>query len=135
VSLDQCETWAKETKEKSSKSKVSIPDKIRPFIEWTLNPTFDVKATDTALTLTSGKVDYEITGEKSDRDLTNYFRYARLNAYKKAMTERKFPPFAELKVLKELEQRKMIPTEMEVRIPGVDGSPTIKMVLEEVKQK
>jgi hypothetical protein len=70
-----------------------------------------------------------IVGQKTDRDLTHYFRYARLNAYKKAMTERKLPPFAELRVIEELERRKMMPTSMEVQIPGIAGAPTIKMLI------
>ncbi|MEM7315858.1 MAG: hypothetical protein AAF497_22210, partial [Planctomycetota bacterium] len=61
-------------------------------------------------------------------------RYARLNAYKKAMTERRLPPFAELKVLKELERRKLMPKSMEVRLPGVPGAPEFKMVFSEKRE-
>jgi hypothetical protein len=131
VSLAQCEAWAKQSKEKSTKSATSIPEKVRPFVEWSLSPTFKIDEKDLVITMTSGQVDYTITATKTDRDLSNYFRYARLNAYKKAMTERKLPPFAELEVLEELERRKLMPTSMEVRIPGVPGAPEFKMVFSE----
>ena len=127
VSLTQCEAWAKKSKEKTSASTASISDEIRPFIDWSLSPEFKVESNGPAITLTSGQVDYEITGTKTDRDLTNYFRYARLNAYKKAMTGRKLPPFAELKVLEELERRHLMPTTMIVQIPGVPSAPALKM--------
>jgi hypothetical protein len=131
VSLGQCETWAKQSKEKSSNSTASIPEQARPFVAWSLSPTFEVEVTNTKLKLTSGQVDYEIVVTKSGSDTSNYFRYARLNAYKKAMTERKLPPFAELKVLEELERRKLMPKSMEVRIPGVEGAPAFKMIFNE----
>lgn len=134
VSLAQCEAWAKQSKEKSANSAASIPENFRPFVEWSLSPKFNVEATDSAITLTSGQVDYAITVTKTGADLTNYYRYARLNAYKKAMTERKLPPFAELKVLEELERRKLMPTSMEVRIPGVPGAPEFKMTFTEKRE-
>jgi hypothetical protein len=103
----------------------------RPFVRWSLVPTFKVESADSTLILTSGQVDYKIIGKTTDSDHTGFFRYARLNAYKKAMTEKKLPPFAELKVLEELETRKMLPKSMEVRIPGVPGAPTINLVYNE----
>ena len=120
--MSQCETWARQSKEKSSNSAVTIPEPIRSFVQWSLDPTFEVEETDTTLTLTSGQVDYTITGQKTDSDLTSFFLYARLNAYKKAMTERKLPPFAELKVLAELERRNMRPESMEVQIQESRGT-------------
>lgn len=127
VTLAQCEQWAAQSKEKSKASVASIPPQVRPFVLWSLDPTFESKSTETSLTLTSGQVDYRIAGEKSNRDLFNYFRYAKLNAYKKAMTERKLPPFAELKAIEAMERSGMAPTSITVEITGVPGAPTIKM--------
>lgn len=129
VTLSQSEAWAKQSKEKASSSVVSIPEKMRSFIRWSLDPTFETTASDTTLTLTSGQVDYKIVVEKTDRDLTTYFQYAKLNAYKKAMTERKLPPFAELRLIEELEHRKMMPTSMEIRIPAITQAPTIQILI------
>lgn len=129
VTLSQSEAWAKQSKEKSSKSSASVPDQIRGFVLWSLNPKFEITSAEGTLMLTSGQVDYKIAVEKSDSEVTNYFRYARLNAYKKAMTERKLPPFAELLVIEELERRKLMPKSMEVEIPGVPGSPSFTMLI------
>lgn len=126
VTLSQCEAWARQSKERSSKSKESIPETIRPFLLWSLDPTFEIAATDTTLTLTSGQVDYKIVGERTNADLKDYFRYSKLNAYKKAMTQKKLPPFAELRVIEELERRKLMPTSMDIEIPGVPGAPRLK---------
>ena len=129
--LLECENWAKQSKEKSRSSKASIPENIRPFVTWSLDPVFEKAATETTLSMKSGQVDYKIVGEKSDSEtgLTNYCRYARLNAYKKAMTERQLPPFAELQVIDEMERRKLMPKTMEIEIPGVAGAPLIRMVI------
>jgi hypothetical protein len=129
VPLSECETWAKQSKERSIKSVASAPEKVRPFIQWSLDPKFEISHTDNTLTLTSGQVDYKIVAEKPNRDLSGYYRYARLNAYKKAMTERKLPPFAELLVLEELERRKLLLKSMEIQMPGVPGAPSFKIVM------
>ena len=127
VSLTQCELWATQNKEKTSRSTDSIPEKMRPFVSWSLDPTFDVTENDATLKLASGQVDYEMVVTKSDHKLTNYYRYAKLNAYKKAMTEKKLAPFAELKVLEELERRNVMLKSMEIKISGIEGAPAFKM--------
>jgi hypothetical protein len=129
--LAQCEKWAEQTAEKSKVSLNSAPEKIRAFAEWTLDPQYETTVTDDLLTMKSGQVDYKVTFKKSDRDLTNYFRYLRLNAYKNAMRQKNILPFAELKVIDELEKRKLMPTSMEIAIPAIEGSPLIKMTIEE----
>jgi hypothetical protein len=128
VTLSQCDSWATQSKDKSRTSNASVPEHVRAFVEWSLDPKFEIESTQDMLTMTSGQVDYKIAVEKSDGD-SNYYRYARLNAYKKAMTERKLPPFAELLVLEELERRRLMPRSMEIQIPGVPGAPSIKMLI------
>lgn len=130
VSLAQCEQWAEQSKLKSENSNEVVPEKIRSFLAWSLNPTFKVEATNTTLSMISGQIDYVVTSKRGDLDLTSYFLFAKLNAYKKAMTERKLMPFAELHVLKELERRKLMPASMEVRIPGIEGAPTMTVTIE-----
>lgn len=129
VTLAQCVSWAKKSKDKSLRSKTSVPKKSRPFVQWILDPKFDTALTGGVLTLTSGQVDYKIAVEKSDRDLTNFFRYARLNAYKKSMTDRKLPPFAELLVLNELERRGLMPKAIEIQTPAVPQAPRMEMLI------
>jgi hypothetical protein len=129
VTLKECEAWAKKSKEESSKSALTAPEDLREFIQWSLDPKFDIAFMGDTLTLTSGQVDYKIVVEKPTGDVTNYFRYARLNSYKKAMTEKKLAPFAELLVLEELERRKVLPKSMEVQITGVPEAPSFKITI------
>ncbi|EMI42310.1 hypothetical protein RRSWK_05153 [Rhodopirellula sp. SWK7] len=127
VTLSQCKTWAAQSNKRTKASSASIPPHVRSFVLWSLNPMYESKATGTLLTLTSGQFDYHIMGEKSNRDLSNYFGYAKLNAYKKAMTERKLPPFAELKAIEAMERSGILPRLITVEIPGIPDAPTIKM--------
>jgi hypothetical protein len=91
-----------------------------------------VEKSDEALRLTSGQVDYVIEGVASTVNMDGYFRYAVINAYKKAMTERKLPPFAELKAIEEMKSLGHIPRTISVTIPGVPGSPVIMLEIREV---
>jgi len=125
VSIEQCKAWADQSKARTSKSTDSAPAGIRPFLTWSLSPSFSVERSSEALRLTSGQVDYVIEGAASTTDVDGYFRYAVINAYKKAMTERKLPPFAELKAIEEMKSLGHIPRIISVTIPGVPGSPAI----------
>ncbi|MCC6510863.1 MAG: hypothetical protein IT423_17305 [Pirellulaceae bacterium] len=130
VTFAQCEDWAAQSKKKSALSSATVPPQVRAFVAWSLNPTYETKSTKTSLVLTSGQVDYRITGTKSERDLSNYFKYAKLNAYKKAMTERKLPPFAELEAISAMERHGIVPTSITVEMPGVPRAPRIKMEID-----
>jgi hypothetical protein len=107
---------------------------VRPFLSWSLEPTFKAERLGSTLRLTSGEVDYVVEGEASKTEVDQYFRYAVLNAYKKAMTERKLPPFSELKAIEEMKKLGRIPRRISVTIPGVPGSPVIDLEIREVKQ-
>lgn len=131
VTLAQCEAWAEESKQRSTNSAASIPKAIRPFVLWSLDPQFEIAETKTSLTLTSGQVDYDIVVEQTEADLTAFFRYARLNAFKKAMAEKKLPPFAELRVIDELEVRQLKPLSMKVEVPGIPEAPAMKITYHE----
>jgi len=76
------------------------------------------------LLLTSGFLDYKITVAPGGPELPAYYKFARLNAYRKAMTLRQQLPLAELLVLKELETRNLLPRRMEVRFPSIPEGPT-----------
>jgi len=128
VTMAECKEWQKNSEEKTRRSQVSVPAEMRSFIAWTLNPIFKVEEDNQTLRLTSGHVDYVIVADKAEADVTSYFRYARLNAYKKVMTgASKFPIYPELKVLDELERRKLLPASMEIRIPAVKGAPRLRI--------
>src|SRR5262245_19521674 len=114
ITLAQCKDWADQSKAKTRKGVDSVPARVRAFVLWSLEPTFKVDKSNNTLRLTSGQVDYVIEGEASKTDIDRYFRYAVLNAYKKAMTEKKLPPFAELKAIEEMKILGRIPRRISV---------------------
>lgn len=133
TTLAQCKAWADQSKAKSLKSAESAPANVRPFMLWSLNPTFKVEKANGVMRLTSGQVDYVIEGQASRSGAEKYFRYAVLNAYKKAMTERKVPPFAELKAISEMAALGHIPKKITVTMPGVPKAPKFEMEITETK--
>ena len=86
----------------------------RPLLEWMISPRFDVTREGDFLLLKSGFLDYRIKVAPGGPELKNYIRFARLNAYKKAMTLHQNLPLAELLVTEELETRNLIPLRTEV---------------------
>jgi hypothetical protein len=133
TTLTQCKEWAEQSKAKSLKSADAAPANIRPFLLWSLNPTFKIEKTNGLVRLTSGQVDYVIEGQASKTEVEKYFQYAVLNAYKKAMTERKLPPFSELKAIAEMSSLGKIPGKITVAMPGIPQAPKFEMEITEIK--
>ena len=133
VTLARCKAWAERSKANSLKSVDSAPAEVRQFLLWSLNPTFKVDKSNDTLRLTSGQVTYVIESGASTTDMDGYFRYAVLNAYKKAMIERKFLPFSELKAIAEMKALGSIPRKISVAIPGIPRSPSFEMDIRETK--
>jgi hypothetical protein len=127
ITVTQCKEWANQSKARSLKSSGSAPAPFRSFLLWSVDPAFKVENSNGALRLTSGQVDYVIEGEASKTDVDGYFRYAVLNAYKKAITDKKLPPFAELKAIEEMKKLGHIPARISITIPGIPESPAISM--------
>lgn len=134
ITLAQCQKWAEQTREKTKKSTAAAPAHVRAFVEWSLDPIFKAVKTEESLKLTSGQVDYVIEGEASKTEVDAYFRYALLNAYKKAITEKKLPPFSEVKAIEEMKSLGRIPQKITVAMPGIPGSPVIEMIIAEVRK-
>jgi hypothetical protein len=133
ITITRCKEWADQSKAKTKKSADSVPAQVRPFLLWSLEPTFKVAKSNDTLRLTSGQVDYVIEGQASKTNVDGYFRYAVLNAYKKAMTEKKLPPFSELKAIEEMKTLGRIPRKISVTMPGIPGSPAIDLEITETK--
>lgn len=131
VSLTRCKDWADQSKTKSLASAAAASADIRAFLLWSLDPSFEVQESNGTLRLTSGQIDYVLEGVASKNNATRFFNYAVLNAYKKAMTEQKMLPFAELKALAEMNKRGYIPHKITVVIPGVLGAPGFVMKISE----
>ena len=127
ISLAQCKEWAEQSKASTLKNTNSIPAEVRSFLLWSLDPTFKVQKSKETLRLISGRVDYVISGAASTMNVDQYYRYAVLNAYKKAMIEKQLPPFAELKAIDQMKTLGCIPRRISITIPGVPGSPVFDM--------
>jgi hypothetical protein len=133
MTLPQCKEWAEQSKATSLKGADAAPTNIRPFLLWSLNPTFKIEKTNDIVRLTSDQVDYVIEGQASKTNVEEYFQYAVLNAYKKAMTERKLPPFSELKAITEMSSLGKIPRKLTVTMPGIPQAPKFEMEITETK--
>jgi hypothetical protein len=134
ITIAQAKEWAAQSKAKALKNLDSAPADIRQFLSWSLEPTFKVSKSENVLRLTSGQVDYVIEGEASRASVDGYYRYAVLNSYRKAMTLKKAPPFAELKALEEMKALGRIPQRMSVTMPGVPKAPAFDIEIRETKQ-
>jgi hypothetical protein len=128
VTIDQCKSWADATREKTKSNEGDIPAEVKSFVSWTIDPSFTLENTSNGFNLVSGIVDYQIEGSIPSDNTDDYFKYAILNSYKKAMVQRKLPPFPELKALDEMKSRGSIPAIIYVTIPGVPNSPDFKMI-------
>ena len=134
ITLAYSKKWVNRSKATTTKTADSAPIHVRSFLRWSLDPSFKVDKSNNSLRLTSGQVDYVVQGEASKRNVDEFFRYAVLNAYKKAMTEQNLPPFSELKAIAEMKSLRRIPHLISVTMPGVPGSPVIDMEFTEVSE-
>jgi hypothetical protein len=133
VTAAQCKEWSEQSKAKSLQSTVTAPARVRSFVMWSLDPTFRVEKSNGTLRLTSGHVDYVIEGEASMTGVDGYYRYAIVNAYKKAIVEKKLPPFSELKAIEEMKALGYVPRKISIAIPAIQGSPTFEIQIAESK--
>jgi len=125
VTLSQSQSWTENSVAQSRMSlETRAPEAAKPLLQWMITPRFDVTQEGDVLLLTSGFLDYKITVAPGGPELPAYYKFARLNAYRKAMTLRQQLPLAELLVLKELETRNLLPRRMEVRFPSIPEGPT-----------
>lgn len=132
ISVVQSREWLALSIQKTGQSlhADTVPKEIRSFVEWMIDPVFEITMEGDTLTMVSGQVNYRIVTEEPDFDTGNYFVYARLNAYKKAMVDQKLPPLSELKVIDELSRRGLVPVVMEVEIPAIPQAPTFRIITE-----
>ena len=111
--------WAEASAKKSRQSLQKVADpKTKKFAALTLDPSFETKLDGETLVMTNEAFEYRISSDQkfAEGQKTRFFAYDHLNAYRKAMTDRKLPPFAQLVVTKELEKRAMIPSRLELTI-------------------
>jgi hypothetical protein len=125
IHLKECEAWAQASAERSRKSLAQITDDgLKRFVERTLEPQLEVVQEKDAVTFKNDVFKYRVSAPLT-LDATQrkrFFSYDRLNAYRKAMLERKLAPFAQLAVDKELESRGFAPGNIEFTIETPQGA-------------
>ncbi len=130
VTMADCESWGKATTEISRKSlsKSSDPELTR-FVKSLLDPQFDVTSSEDAITLANDVLTYRISNPMplDSHQRQRFFAYDRLNAYRKAMTDRKLPPFPQLAVDDELEHRQFAPGTIKLTIATPTGDVDLKV--------
>ena len=133
MTIPDCLALLEQSKARTMKSMESAPAHVRPFVQWLMEPSFTVERSKDSLRLLSGHIDYVIAGEASRTSVEAYFRYAVLNAYKKAVVLRKLPPYPELRAIQEMKTLGYIPRVMSIAMPGIPGSPTFVVEVTETQ--
>ena len=131
--LADCQAWAKASAGRSRASIARTTDpELRRFIELMLDPQFKVTTEEDRVILINDVLMYEIhstqTLSKANRD--RFFSYDTLNAYRKAMVERKLPPTPQLEIDKEMAARKLVPSEIICTITTPNGKLRLKINLQ-----
>jgi hypothetical protein len=129
------EEWFRRSEEKSRKSLASTTDvELKKFASAMLDPKFKESSSQDSITLENDVVKYEFSKpiSLSDSQRKRFFEYDRLNAYRKAILERKFPPFAQVAVDDVLESRKFVPSlsVMSIRPPIPNPKASVRLSLE-----
>lgn len=107
VTLAQCQAWAKQAKTDAEKNE--DPEFSHAFWLWSLDPVFEVERKGDVLRLKSDHVEYVVDGAGPRAEFDKYYRYLFLNAYKKAILDKKPPPLYELKAISEMVKLGRIP--------------------------
>ena len=114
ITLAESRKWTENSIAQSRKTLEATPSTdTKPLMEWMISPRFDVTQEGDVLLLNSEFIHYRIKTAPGGPQLKNLLKYSRLNAYRKAMTLRQGLPLPELLVLKELENRNLLPLRIE----------------------
>ena len=138
ITLDEAEQWAAASLAISDSSALANEsEEVAEFVRALVYPEFDIVETGDTLVFENAVFRYEIsealplTPDQAQR----FYAHDRLNAYRKAMMMRQFPPFAQLLITEALEARQILPTSMSltVRMPQGTTRMDLSVRLEEVE--
>lgn len=119
IALPDCEMWAKKSSELTMESIRKSTDK--EAIEFTnslIKPNFVVELKNEVLTISNSHLTYILSApinvdpKRKDR----FFKYDKLNAYRKAMIQKQVPPFAQIRVDEEVLKTGKFFSELSVQI-------------------
>lgn len=121
VTIDEAERLAKEIARRSREALQQAAPQ-RALLESMMEPAFSVSEENGSLVVSNAVMRYTARGTTNVAPdvLDRVFQYDRLNAYRKAVTEQKAPPYPQLALDQELEARKLLPTNLSMvfSIPG-----------------
>ena len=138
VTLQQAEEWAAASLAMSDSSALAAqPEAVASFVRAMLYPEFEMTESGDTLVFENAALRYEVqesiplTAEFTRR----YYAYDELNAYRKAMLMRQFPPFAQLLVSDSLAARQVLPTSLAltVRTPQGETQMNLRVRVEDVE--
>jgi len=130
ITMKHCEAWQKASADISRKSIAKVMDPtLKKFIEFMLNPRFKTTRDGDTIEMDNDAFTYRMTDPLalSARQRSRFFAYDRLNAYRKAMIERKLPPTAQLAVDGELERQNFVPGIIDVAVRAPNGQINMTM--------
>ncbi len=130
ITLKNCEVWQKANSESLQETLAKFSDpKLKRFIELTLEPRFETTRDEDTIELKNEAMRYRMSDPiPLDADQRkHFFAYDRLNAYRKAMVDRKLPPAAQLAVDSELERQDFVPGITELTVQTARGEVQMNM--------
>ncbi|MBM4034650.1 MAG: hypothetical protein FJ291_23140 [Planctomycetes bacterium] len=133
VDMAEVREWLKQSEERTAKSAANprVSADVKRLTKAMVQPDFEVSASGNSLTLKNEFVTYQVTGVPiATEGKIALFAWDRLNAYRKAMVERKLPPHSQLAVTGELEKRRLFPAQMVLALSLPSGSASFTMRLE-----
>ncbi len=131
VDMAKVRAWLKRSEERTAKSleNPGLSAEVKRLAKAMLQPDFQVSASGNVLTLKNEFMAYQVTGVPiAGQGKIGLFAWDRLNAYRKAMLERKLPPHPQLAVTAELEKRRLFPAQMvlTLSVPSGAGVVTVR---------
>jgi hypothetical protein len=128
IRWQDCEDWAKASVERTRKSLASSSDQtFNKFAELLLDPKFVVTSDAESVTLSNDVMTYRASQpmplDAQQRKM--FFTYDRLNAYRKALAERKVPPTPQIAVDDELDKREFAPGVIDFSLKTPNGTTAI----------
>ena len=121
VSAERCREWAQDSARKTRAS-ADKPENasVAEFALSLLEPDFEVTEDAGDLVLSNEFVEYRVSPGKglSPAQRLAFLAYGRIDACYKAMTRGAIPPFPELAVMDELEEREIVPARVSFKIEG-----------------
>lgn len=128
LNLERCEEWLKGSVDKANQSIANSNDqKLNKFVKAIINPDFKIQESGPEIKVFNDYFVYSIEGEQilSEEQNSIINSYNILQAYQKAITEKKLPPNSQLEFSKILNKKSILPRKLALIATFNDVSATI----------